>query len=691
MDSQYNDKSAKVRGTHKKILPAMPVSRRQVLQLAASSTYFLSAGPRGFARSVAADLVSLDFPQGVASGDPQPDGIMLWTRAVPKVTTTRAVKLLLQLSLKPDFSQLLVHDMVTTHPDHDLTVRAYIDGLEPNSTYYYRFLGAGDTASRIGRTRTAPAAEHPAKIKLAFASCQSYEQAHYGCWARMLAEDRQAPAEERIHFVLHLGDFIYERCWHTHIDGSPQARKVPPFPDGVDTQDNRFAVSLADYRHLYKTYLSDPHLQAARANWPFICTWDDHEFANNAFQSYSTYGDTGKLEDTRKLDANQAWFEYIPAVLTELAGQPAHDFHRQSAGADPVARNQAAIDSLRIYRRLRWGKYLDIVLTDSRSYRSPACLPPGFARSLGLPLNTVKLVGIADGGRAYNNGHPPAALPYANGNVANPARDRPPGSMLGVEQRTWMLDALAQSDATWKLWGNAMPLIPLRLDTSALPFYAMDDTVYSIDGWAGYPHEISVIMDTLEDQGITGVVSLSGDHHMHGAGTVSRAAHEASAAPIMVDFTVAGISSSPLFGDILATAKADHSAFGTLVYREMEDGLQPVWHMSMLDGVWPATIYSRTGAYQLAKWMGPNTANPGLAYLDTTVNGYGLASVDADAFRVTFIGMEDCRPDFTIPPAIGYTASFHLPLWAADTQPELSGPVFSGVAPFPFIGNTAED
>ena len=66
---------------------------------------------------------------------------------------------------------------------------------------------------------------------------------------------------------------------------------MPPFPDGVDTEENRFAVSLADYRHLYKTYLGDPHLQAARANWPFICTWDDHEFANKRFpELFSLWG-----------------------------------------------------------------------------------------------------------------------------------------------------------------------------------------------------------------------------------------------------------------------------------------------------------------------------------------------------------------------------------------------------------------
>jgi alkaline phosphatase D len=665
----------------------MPVTRRRFLGALSGSTFFLTVGAAGSRATERPDaLAQLDFPQGVASGDPQSDGIMLWTRAVPTAHNARPVRMMLQISEQMDFKALVLQEPLETSADSDFTVRAYVDGLASDSHYYYRFLGAGDSLSRTGRTRTAPAPGQAVNVNLAFASCQSYEQAHYGSWARMLEEDRKAPEGERIDFVLHLGDFIYERCWHRHIDGGPQSRRVPPFPDGVDTEENRFAVSLADYRHLYRTYLSDPHLQAARANWPFVCTWDDHEFANDCFQSFSTYGEGEKLEAARKLDANRAWFEYIPTVLSELEDQPAHDFRPRPLGTDAAAQNEAALDTLCIYRRLRWGKRLDIVLTDSRSYRSPPCLPSGFAASLGQPLNTVNLVEIADGGTAYNDGKPPATLPYGDGTVANPALDRPPGSMLGIEQRAWFLDTLAASDATWKVWGNAMPLIPMRLDMSSLPFSNYEDVIYSIDGWAGYPHEISVVMDRLQGDGVTGVVSLSGDHHMHGAGTVNRAASNPDAPPVAVDFTVAGISSSPLFGDILAASRKDHSDFGTLVYREGDDGLEPVWHISMLDGVFPAAAYAATGLYPMSKWLGPNRANPGLAYVDTTANGYGLASLDAGEFRVKFVGMGDCRPDFTEPPAIRYTASFCLPLWAPQEPPALAGPVFSGRAPFPFEG-----
>jgi alkaline phosphatase D len=663
----------------------MAITRRNLLGLISSSTFFLTVAPgTAFSAQLPDDALPLEFPQGVASGDPQPDGIMLWTRAVPSLHSGSQIDLLLQLATDRDFSTLLLQEQVKTSADSDYTVRTYIDGLAPDTHYYYRFLGADNSLSRTGRTRTAPKPEQARKVNLAFASCQSFEQAYYGSWARMLEEDHAAAEEDRIQFVLHLGDFIYERCWYQRPDGSAHSRTVPPFPDGVDTPKNRYAISLADYRHLYKTYLSDPYLQEARANWPFICTWDDHEFANDNFQSYSTYGGQDVLEAQRKLCANQAWFEYIPAVLDEVEEQPAHNFRPQVLGQGDATQNQAAQDSLRIYRKLSWGKNLDVVLTDSRSYRSPPCLPEDFSASLGLPLNTVELVAIADAGSAYGQGKPPATLPYGDGTVPNPAKDRVPGTMLGLEQREWFLDTIKGSAAPWKLWANALPLMPLRLDMSSLPFTNYQDSIYNIDGWAGYPYEVSLLMRQLEDEDITGVVSLSGDHHMHGAGTVSRSTTEAGAAPVAVDFTVAGISSSPIFEDLFAVARRKHREFALLVYRATDTGTVPVWNMSMLHGVLAAYLYTKTGLQSLTNWMGPNQANPGLRYVDTTANGYGLASLDADELKVQLITMTDCRQDFVKAPAIHHVARFRLPRWRAGELPQLEGPEFDGRGPFPF-------
>lgn len=667
----------------------MPITRRNLLGLLSSSTFFLTVSPAStFAAELPVESAPLDFPQGIASGDPQPDGIMLWTRAVPATGDAATVSLLVQLSTNSEFSKLLLQAQVNADANSDYTVRSYIDGLDPDTQYYYRFVGGNKegerSVSRTGRTRTAPAPGQQSRVNLAFASCQSYEQAYYGSWARMLEDDRAAAEEDRIHFVLHLGDFIYERCWDLRSDGSANSRTVPPFPNGVTTAKNRYAVSLADYRHLYKVYLSDPHLQEARANWPFICTWDDHEFANDNYQSFVTYDGKKVLDAQRKLDANQAWFEFIPAVLDELQEQPAHDFRPQALGEDDLARNQAALDSLRIYRKLSWGKYLDIVVTDSRSYRSAACLPDGFSKTLGLPLNTVDLVAIADAGSAYDNGQPPATLPYGDGTVANPARDRAPGSLLGPEQREWFLEAVKTSAAPWKIWANALPLMPLGLDMSALPMTDYEDSLIIIDGWAGYPYEMGLLMNQFEKENVTGVVSLSGDHHMHGAGAIQWSTTDSEAKPVAVDFTVAGISSTPLFEDLLSVAREEHTDFGSLVYRDTDNGVEPVWNISMTDGVLAAYTYSQTGLTTLTNWLGPNAANPGLRYVDTTVNGYGLATIDADEVRVQLVSMQDCRQEFVQAPAIHHIARFSLPHWSAGEPPQLAGPEFQGGAPFPF-------
>ena len=387
---------------------ACPSTRRDLLQLLSSSTFFLSVAPGALASAeVPEGNPEVHFPQGVASGDPQPDGIMLWTRAEPSVAAN-TVDVLLQVSSDKDFSDLVLQSNLQTGPDSDYTLRAYIDGLASDQTYYYRFLAGPDAISRTGRTRTAPAPGQERPVKMAFASCQSFEQGYYGSWARMLEDDHKAPASERIDFVLHLGDFIYERSWPTFIDGTALPRQVPDFPDGVKTPKNRYAVSLADYRHLYKTYLEDPHLQEARAMWPFVCTWDDHEYSNDNYQSVSTYHGEHQTDPARKVVANQAWFEFIPAVLDELREQPAHDFRQPQDQLD----NDKAINSLCIYRRLRWGKQLDIVLTDSRSYRSAPCLEDGFSSGLGLPLDTVELIEIVDSGREYNDGNPPETPPF---------------------------------------------------------------------------------------------------------------------------------------------------------------------------------------------------------------------------------------------------------------------------------------
>lgn len=666
----------------------MALTRRELLTALSASTFMVHALPlRAANLTLPDDAPSVHFPQGVASGDPRADSIMLWTRAEPlpgtEVTNT-PVPLLLQLSENESFERIVAQKLLATTAETDYTVRAFVDGLRSGTTLYYRFLGGQGAASRTGRTQTAPARDAAADVNLAFVSCQSFEQGYYGSWARMIADDIETEGDKQIDFVLHLGDFIYERSWHKRQDGTPQSRYVPDFPDGARNEINRHAISLADYRHLYKTYLSDPHLQAARARWPFVCTWDDHEFSDDNFQSYSTYGDEPKLEAQRKLDSNQAWFEFMPAVLDEIPDTQAHGFEATALATQDTAANQQALESLSIYRRLHWGQYLDLILTDNRSYRSAPCIPKHFAETIDLPMNTVTLVEMADAGRTFNDGNPPEFLPYGDGTTPNFAREREPGSCLGKTQRDWFVQTLESSQANWKLWGNSLPLLPLRIDMSSIPFSDYQDSVFNIDPWAGFPHEVSLLMDAVGDLNITGLVSLSGDHHTHGAATVSRSASEPDSIPRTVDFTVAGISSSPLFSNVYHQAKKSSPEFFSLVSADLDGETFPMWNMTLQQGVLASTAVDRTGVMTLADWIGPNRANPGLAFVDTTANGYGLARFTDKTLEVSLVAMSDLTKPFTTAPSIDYTARFTLDLWQADGRPVLEGPIFDGQAPFPY-------
>ena len=280
----------------------MPITRRILLGLLSSSSFFLSAALRRCRRAaLGADAPALSFPRawrfrrppagGCHAVDLRPAGGGHCGRGRGRESAAAPAT----PSRSDDFSQPLLQVPLSTDAASDYTVRAYLDGLEPDTTYYY-FLGGrfprrplprwpsargrlpgealsqahsprgAGSSSRVGQTCTAPAPGQERDVKFRLRQLPELRGRLLRRLGRACSpDDAAAPADERIQFVLHLGDFIYERCWNTRPDGSALSRRVPPFPDGVTTEDNRCAVSLADYRHLYRTYLADPELQAARA------------------------------------------------------------------------------------------------------------------------------------------------------------------------------------------------------------------------------------------------------------------------------------------------------------------------------------------------------------------------------------------------------------------------------------------
>ena len=178
----------------------MILNRRQLLGLLSSGTFLLSAGMHAAIKLIGSPR--LRFPQGVASGDPQPDAVMLWTRAEPE-SPADTVSLSLQVAQDQDFSELVLQAALSTDKTSDYTLRAFVDNLKPPRTYYYRFLGEDGSASATGRTRTAPLPDAGAPVKVALVSCQNYESGFYGSWARMLADDLAADDDDQIDFVMH--------------------------------------------------------------------------------------------------------------------------------------------------------------------------------------------------------------------------------------------------------------------------------------------------------------------------------------------------------------------------------------------------------------------------------------------------------------------------------------------------------
>ncbi|MBI1239455.1 MAG: hypothetical protein GC199_08950 [Alphaproteobacteria bacterium] len=654
-----------------------------------------------------ADRGTFRFPQGVASADPLPDQIILWTRVESTAGETGAVSVTVEMAPDESFAEIVLTRTVAVTQASDHTLRIIARGLNPDTFYFYRFR-AGADVSRTGRTRTAPAPEADRAVRFAFASCQNYEQGFYGAWARMVADDTARPAGEQLDFVLFLGDFIYEvrgdrhgidmrtdPQWLRGADGA--ARGIPPFPDGSAewpaTAYNTYpgaknAVSLADYRHLYKLYLTDPHLQDARARWPFVSTWDDHEFTNDAWQSFDTYFNDGNGAQRRKVAANQAWFEFIPALLTGAG--PARDFSPASVkdqappeGAPPRDPDTAAaLATMRIYRAFRFGRHCELVLTDLRSYRSAPVYTRALKEKLG-PLAPVDVVRALDAGRnAFGEPPGPASFEGQLGPVANPRADADPGTHLGDEQREWFLATLKSSTATWKIWGNSTPALPMRLDLSSIWFSQMKDVVLGTDGWQGYPGELRALMTELRMAGVTNLVSCAGDYHLHAAGTLPLDPQAPWTGTAAVEIACAGISSEPQFA-LVEPATQGSSAFRAMALIERDDARVVNWNRTVTAGAFSGLVMGFTDWEWLADLFRTNP-NPWIAFFDAAANGYGLVTLAADRVEASLVATapatQDYGPDGA--PRI-YEARFRIEPWGPGEDPRLERLPIQGAAPFP--------
>ncbi|MGW1048077.1 alkaline phosphatase D family protein [Streptomyces sp. NPDC001118] len=308
--------------------------RRRTVVKAAAATAVLAA-PLAAALPARAAGQAPAFLHGVASGDPLPDGILLWTRVTP------APEAVPGSGLGPDtevswvvakdkaFTRIVAKGTVKATAAADHTVKADVRGLQPATDYWFRF-SAGGTDSPVARTRTAPAADAAvAGLRFGVVTCANWEAGYFAAY-RHLATRNDLDA------WLHLGDYIYE-----YKSGEYAARGTVVRPHAPAGE----IITLADYRTRHGKYKTDPDLQALHLKAPVIAIWDDHEFADNAW-SGGAVNHTEGAEGTwtaRKAAAKQAYFEWMP-VRPAIEGTT--------------------------YRRLRFGKLADLSLLDLRSFRS---------------------------------------------------------------------------------------------------------------------------------------------------------------------------------------------------------------------------------------------------------------------------------------------------------------------------------
>lgn len=343
------------------------LTRREFIATLALSAAALSlpgvgrAAPLGPAGPVPVDRQR--FPQSVASGDPRPDRVLLWTRIESTADTQR---LLLQVAELEDFSGPLVERELHAERAHDHCVRVRLTDLSPGQTLHYRFLREHDggwIASPTGRTRSAPAADANVPVRFAFMSCQDYGGRWYNTLLPLL--------DQELDFVLHLGDFIYETVGDPGFQSRDGERAIA-FDDlagalrlGDDEAPYYAARSLDNYRQLHRTVRTDPVLQRLLERAPLVAIWDDHEFADDCWQDSATHFD-GRVDEAdreRRRNSEQAWLEYLPVDHDDTLADDAH------------APRESLFPQLRIWRRLRFGRHLDLFLTDTRSERPDHLIP----------------------------------------------------------------------------------------------------------------------------------------------------------------------------------------------------------------------------------------------------------------------------------------------------------------------------
>ena len=454
------------------------LDRRAFLKGAAGAAALTATGTAlaGPAFSAAVQVpVDAVFQYGVASGDPLPTGVILWTRVTPSPDATpgsgegRPTPVQWVIAEDPDLTRVVQRGSLMTSPDTDHTVKVDVGGLQPDRSYFYGFRALG-AASPVGSTRTAPAeGASPALLRFGMVSCSNYTGGYFSAY-RLLAE------RDDLDFVVHLGDYLYEYGNVPEDEGGD--RYGPAGLIGKRDHDPATEmVTLSDYRRRHALYKADPDLAELHRKYAFIATWDDHEVTNDSWREGAENHEAQDDPDTdgvrpegdylvRRNDAYQGYVEWMPIRL-------------------PVARTA---QETRIYRRLRFGTLADLTMLDLRQYRDEQ------------PRSTD--------GRTI---------------------DDPDRVMTGPEQQGFLEAGLSAADSpAWRLFGNSVQIMQVKSpplpDPVALALAQLQNAPTPIsvpqqgfsllvDPWDGYPANRQRVLDVAFEKGVGDPVFLTGDIH----------------------------------------------------------------------------------------------------------------------------------------------------------------------------------
>jgi len=432
------------------------------------------------------------FTHGVASGDPLQDRVILWTRVLPGSGLAQTIAVQWEVAADAGFEQIVAQGQSSTGPERDYTVKVDATGLLAGNQYFFRFLVQGEQ-SAVGHTRTLPAAGVEA-LQLAVLSCSNFPQGYFNVY--------RAVAERDYDVVVHLGDYIYEYGLGGYANPLMAGK-------GREVRPEHEIVSLEDYRMRYGLYRSDADLQAVHQAHPFICVWDDHEIANNTWQTGAQNHNPGEGEfASRRRAAIQAFYEWLPI------------------------RESSSVEEGIIYRSFDFGDLASLIMLDTRLVGRDEQL------SHDMGIDTLR------------------------SELAKQAR-----SIMGAVQERWLDEELRKSKESgipWQLIGQQLlmgKLYPPQFADEVFDPAQREQVLggrygqlrtrgrqglpLNLDAWDGYPANRERVLNSIRANANNAVV-LAGDSHSSWAFDLTDEAGHA----VAVEFATPSVT-SPGFENFL--------------------------------------------------------------------------------------------------------------------------------------------